>query len=139
LLVIKHALLRQSMTKGDGSHSLHPGQVGEYARGRGVIPLTLKVLNKADEQALNERLTFSANLLSQEGRAVCESVEWSRNDQLLLRSKWNHKSLALAPEFVSDELRPSSEEVSAAQVMTEQAVEDIVKTWLSEIGPWPAF
>lgn len=132
LLVIKHALLRQSMTKGEGSHPLHPGQVCEYARGRGVIPLTLKVLNKADEQDLNERMTFSANLLSQEGGAVCESVEWSRNDLPLLRSKWNKKSKTLVPEFVSDELRPSAEEVSAAQVMTGQAVEDIVKTWLSE-------
>ena len=132
LLVIKHALLCQSMSKGEGSHPLHPGQVCEYARGKGVIPLTLKVLNKADEQDLNECMTFSAYLLNQEGGAICESVEWSRNDLPLLRSKWNKKSKTLVPEFVSDELRPSTEEVSAAQVMTGQAVEDIVKTWLSE-------
>jgi len=132
LLVIKHALLRHSMSKGEGSHPLHPGQVSEFARKMGTIPLKLKVTSKLTEQGQNESLTFSGDIHSREGEVTCEHVEWSRNDLPLLRSKWNGKMKALVPEFVSDELRPSVEEISAAQIKTGQAVEDIVKTWLSE-------
>jgi predicted ATPase len=66
LLVIKHALLHHSMSKSEGAHSLHPGQVCEYTRGMGTIPLTLKVLSKSENQELNEYITFTANLLRQD-------------------------------------------------------------------------
>jgi ABC-type ATPase involved in cell division len=132
LLVIKHALLNHSMSKSEGAHSLHPGQVCEYTRGMGTIPLTLKVQNTGEHQDLNEHITFSANLLRQEGKAVCESVEWSKNGLPYLRSKSNKETKTLVPVFVADELHPTPEEVSEAKMKTGATFEDIAKTWLTE-------
>lgn len=132
LLVIKHALLHQSMSKSEGAHSLHPGQVREYTRGMGTIPLTLKVQNTGEDQDLNEHITFSAKLLCQEGKAVCESVQWRKNDLPYLHSTSNETTKTLDPVFVANELHPTPEEISTSIFSTKGNFDDLVKSWLSE-------
>lgn len=132
LLVTRHAILNGKLSKSEGAHVLHPGQVSEYARNKKGISLSLKVLGGGGELDLKESITFSANLHEQEGNLACEVVEWSGSDKPLLHSTWNRRSKVLVPEFVADELLPSDEEISVAQIKTGQAVEDMVKTWLSD-------